>query len=201
MGFNPDEYEQVADRIPLFWEAFPNGRIETEMISYDEEKGTVVFVARLFREGEDTPFATGWAREVRGDGFVNKTSHVENCETSALGRVLANACFSDKNKPRPSREEMSKPVCAGEKVTATLDSQPPPESEPALTVVPNDITKELKELGGRGKDLGLTQPQIRKIASEVLGRKISKAADISTSEEVEAVQRQFDEIEQLKETP
>jgi hypothetical protein len=58
---------------------------------------------------EDICIATGYAEEVRGAGNVNRTSHVENCETSAVGRALANAGYagSDVNK-RPSREEMSK---------------------------------------------------------------------------------------------
>jgi hypothetical protein len=58
---------------------------------------------------DDVPVATGHAEEVRGAGNVNRTSHVENCETSALGRALANAGMAgtDVNK-RPSREEMSK---------------------------------------------------------------------------------------------
>jgi hypothetical protein len=53
--------------------------------------------------------ATGYAEEVRGAGNVNRTSHVENCETSAIGRALANCGMagSDMTK-RPSREEMSK---------------------------------------------------------------------------------------------
>jgi hypothetical protein len=58
---------------------------------------------------DDICIATGYAEEVRGAGNVNRTSHVENCETSAVGRALANAGYagSDVNK-RPSREEMSK---------------------------------------------------------------------------------------------
>jgi hypothetical protein len=53
--------------------------------------------------------ATGYAEEVRGEGNVNRTSHVENCETSAIGRALANLGYagSDMTK-RPSREEMQK---------------------------------------------------------------------------------------------
>jgi hypothetical protein len=58
---------------------------------------------------EDVCIATGYAEEVRGAGNVNRTSHVENCETSAVGRALANAGMagSDVSK-RPSREEMAK---------------------------------------------------------------------------------------------
>jgi hypothetical protein len=71
--------------------------------------GADVCVIRAELWLEDVCIATGYAEEVRGAGNVNRTSHVENCETSAVGRALANAGMAgtDVNK-RPSREEMSK---------------------------------------------------------------------------------------------
>jgi hypothetical protein len=71
--------------------------------------GADVCVIRAELWLEDVCVATGYAEEVRGAGNVNRTSHVENCETSAVGRALANAGMAgtDVNK-RPSREEMSK---------------------------------------------------------------------------------------------
>jgi hypothetical protein len=71
--------------------------------------GADVCVIRAELWLEDVCIATGYAEEVRGAGNVNRTSHVENCETSAVGRALANAGMagSDVSK-RPSREEMSK---------------------------------------------------------------------------------------------
>jgi len=71
--------------------------------------GADVCVIRAELWLEDLCVATGYAEEVRGAGNVNRTSHVENCETSAVGRALANAGMAgtDVNK-RPSREEMSK---------------------------------------------------------------------------------------------
>jgi hypothetical protein len=58
---------------------------------------------------DEVLIATGYAEEVRGAGNVNRTSHVENAETSSVGRALANAGMAgtDVNK-RPSREEMMK---------------------------------------------------------------------------------------------
>jgi hypothetical protein len=71
--------------------------------------GADVCVIRAELWLDDVCVATGYAEEVRGAGNVNRTSHVENCETSAVGRALANAGYagSDVNK-RPSREEMGK---------------------------------------------------------------------------------------------
>jgi hypothetical protein len=73
------------------------------------QPGADVCVIRAELWLEDLCIATGYAEEVRGAGNVNRTSHVENCETSAVGRALANAGMAgtDVNK-RPSREEMSK---------------------------------------------------------------------------------------------
>jgi hypothetical protein len=57
-----------------------------------------------------TLVSTGWAEEIVGNSPVNKTSALENCETSAVGRALANFGFQGKNPSatRPSRNEMEK---------------------------------------------------------------------------------------------
>ena len=106
MGFNLDDYEPVAVRHSRWLEQHPNGRTITHMVS---TPGADICVIRAELWLEDVCVATGYAEEVRGAGNVNRTSHVENCETSAVGRALANAGYagSDVNK-RPSREEMSK---------------------------------------------------------------------------------------------
>ncbi len=106
MGFNLDDYEPVAVRHSRWLAQHPNGRTITHMVSIP---GADVCVIRAELWLEDVCIATGYAEEVRGAGNVNRTSHVENCETSAVGRALANAGMAgtDVNK-RPSREEMSK---------------------------------------------------------------------------------------------
>lgn len=75
------------------------------MISRDRD---VVFRAAVYRMPEDrVPAATGWASEREGDGDINMVACVENTETSAIGRALANLGFTASRK-RPSREEMLK---------------------------------------------------------------------------------------------
>lgn len=111
MSFNLKDYAEVKDRIPIFWQRYPEGRIWTEQVMFDLESGTVEFVCHLFRDHEaEKPIATGWAYEVIGSSSVNRTSAVENCETSAIGRALANLSIHGKTgmEPRPSREEMRK---------------------------------------------------------------------------------------------
>lgn len=109
MGYNPDDYEPVSSRLAR-WIADckqrgVQPRVETAMMEYTDTR--CVFRATIF-EG-DVAIATGWAEETRGEGMVNRTSHLENCESSSLGRALANAGLAGSDpKKRPSREEMSK---------------------------------------------------------------------------------------------
>jgi hypothetical protein len=115
VGFNLDDYEPVAARLDRWLRAKLQGvddkandypRVLTRMIS---EPGADICVMRAELWQGEMLIATGYAEEVRGAGNVNRTSHVENCETSAIGRALANCgvAGSDMTK-RPSREEMSK---------------------------------------------------------------------------------------------
>lgn len=100
-----DNYEEVKDRLPRFWQSTKGGRIVTEIIDHSENWERVVYKASLF-EG-DILIATGHAMDWKGkDNQANRTNWVEVCETSAIGRAIANSRFQDPNVPRASREEM-----------------------------------------------------------------------------------------------
>ena len=106
--FNLENYEDVDTRIHTFYEKYPDGSIITELISNEEDKGIVVFMARAFRVHLDsTPSAVGYARGARKDRGVDRDFWFENCETSAIGRCLANLGLSAKGK-RASSLEMAK---------------------------------------------------------------------------------------------
>jgi len=108
-NFNLDDYAPVEERIGLFYGEHPDGRILTEMVEHHPP--LVVFRAEVYRDATDArPWATGFAYEKEGEGHVNRTAYVENCETSAIGRALANAGYHGRREgaPRPSREEMEK---------------------------------------------------------------------------------------------
>ena len=111
MGFNLDDYEPVASRLARWLEQTDGQpRVITHLVHYQENR--CVFRAELYVG--DLLIATGWAEETRGDGNVNRTSHLENCESSAVGRALANAGLSGSDPAkRPSREEMAKVARAG----------------------------------------------------------------------------------------
>jgi hypothetical protein len=104
--FDPGRYATVAERITLFYSRHPNGRIQTELITRDS--ASVTFKALVFRSESDTvPAATGWATEREGDGDINTVACLENTETSAIGRALANLGYTAARE-RPSVEEMKK---------------------------------------------------------------------------------------------
>lgn len=104
--FNLADYETVEERLIKFWKEHPDGRIETELIEATPSR--FIVHARIFRTEADARYWTsGLAFEHISDRGVNSTSALENCETSAIGRALANAGYATKGK-RASREEMSK---------------------------------------------------------------------------------------------
>ena len=109
MAFNINDYEPVEVRLAKFWEKFPEGRVYTELVSHTETQ--FIIKAAVYRNALDPePMATGYAEEQVDTGnkrSVNFASALENGETSAIGRALANANFAPKGA-RPSREEMTK---------------------------------------------------------------------------------------------
>lgn len=120
--FNLEDYETVEDRLKKFWKDYPEGRIYTEVVHITED-GTCVTVRALGYQFKDdlNPISTGIAQETKGQGgFANSDAWMENCETSAIGRMLANWMYQGSNKPRPSKEEMSKVTKSKPKVEEEL---------------------------------------------------------------------------------
>ena len=110
--FNLADYEPVEVRLEKFIKDYPAFRIATELEVV--EKDRYIVKAYLFKDASDgVAWATGYAEETVTQRGVNQTSALENCETSAIGRALANAGYAPKGK-RPSREEMTKVVAKKE---------------------------------------------------------------------------------------
>ena len=106
--FNLADYEPVEVRLEKFIKDYPAFRIATELEVVEATR--YIVKAYLFKDASDgVAWATGYAEETVTSRGVNQTSALENCETSAIGRALANAGYAPKGK-RPSREEMSKVV-------------------------------------------------------------------------------------------
>ena len=110
--FNLEDYETVEERLKKFWADYPNGRIYTEVVHITDDGSCVTIRTLGYKDMEDVnPVATGIAQETKGQGgFANADAWMENCETSSIGRMLANWMYQGSDKARPSREEMSKSV-------------------------------------------------------------------------------------------
>ena len=104
--FNLQDYETVETRLEKWHGQYPDSRVETELIEASNTR-FIVFCKLFKTEADAKPCATGLAFETITEKGVNSTSALENCETSAIGRALANAGFAAKGK-RASREEMAK---------------------------------------------------------------------------------------------
>lgn len=114
--FDTSHYIDCQSRINRFWSEYPEGAINTALVSDPNNYDRVVFRADIFKQRPTdtwagTPDATGYAAEERADdprGGANFTNWHENGETSAIGRALANMGYATSLKDRPSREEMDK---------------------------------------------------------------------------------------------
>jgi hypothetical protein len=129
--FNLEDYETVEERLLKFWKDYPDARISTEIIEHTLQR--FIVKASIYRtEADAHAWSTGFAEETVSTRGVNATSALENCETSALGRALANAGYATKGK-RPSREEMAKVKAAepkpfaeklADKITMPVEDDP-----------------------------------------------------------------------------
>ena len=84
------EYSEVNQRIKAFRMLYPNGTIQTQMLA--NENGVCIFRANII-DDKGTLLGTGTAYEKEDSSFINKTSYIENCETSAVGRALGMCGF------------------------------------------------------------------------------------------------------------
>lgn len=176
------EYALVADRIELFYARYPMGRIITELVSRSERE--ITFRALVYRTAEDeVPAATGWASEREGDGDVNAVACLENTETSAIGRALANLGFAAAAR-RPSAEEMWKAARARARLTAeeaaTRREPPPPEAggDPALETLRRDVGELLESAALEGMRASRVASLRERVADPLLG-----AADLELVEQ------------------
>jgi hypothetical protein len=145
--FNLENYETVEERLKVFWKDNPEGRIFTEVVHETDDGSCVTIRAFIYKDENDTnPISTGIAQETKGQGgFANTDAWVENCETSAIGRALANWKYQGSNKPRPSAEEMSKVV---------KEDTPKTPSKKEVAKITNDSAEKFAEdIGAKKKSI------------------------------------------------
>lgn len=134
-------YAEVSQRIKAFRSLCPHGAIITEMLS--NENGVCVFFARVCDE-EGNVLGTGTAYEKETSSYINKTSYIENCETSAVGRALGMCGFG-----------IDTSIASAEEVTNAINNQQA-EDKPKFEKAP--VKMELtprQRLFARLKELGI----------------------------------------------
>lgn len=172
-------YAPVADRITLFYRAYPKGRIITRLVRRTPRD--VLFRAEVYRDSDaPQPAATGWAAEREGDGDVNLVACLENAETSAIGRALANLGFTASSR-RPSREEMEK--AGRQRGRPSIPNRPPPDvgrqqrgvgrEESNSLQRRADAATDVLRLIGRAERLGVRAARIERWRRIVLAGSLS----------------------------
>lgn len=109
--FDLSQYETVADRIARWYKTYPDGAIRTALVTTNEDRERKQWIVQAFvyrHRDDEYAMATGLAFEIDGTMGANQTSALENAETSAIGRALANANMNGDKTKRASREEMAK---------------------------------------------------------------------------------------------
>ena len=109
------DYAEVNQRIKAFRMVYPQGTIQTQMIS--NENGVCIFQARVY-DDLNRLLGTGTAYEKEDSSFINKTSYIENCETSAVGRALGMCGFG-----------IDVSVASAEEVQNAINNQEPTKEE------------------------------------------------------------------------
>lgn len=136
------DYAEVNQRIKAFRMVYPEGTIATEMISNDN--GVCIFKAMVYSQSDPTVnslIGTGHAYEKEGSTFINKTSYIENCETSAVGRALGMAGFGIETS-----------VASAEEVQNAINNQNKTSNKPD--------PKWMATIDAECKRTGLTREQI-----------------------------------------
>ena len=173
-------YVMVNARIMEFWKRFPNGSITTEFVSLID--GVAVMKATISEDGVKVK-ATGTAYEKEGAGFVNKTSYIENCETSAVGRALGILGIG-----------IDASLASAEEVANAIHQQ---EKKPTLTPKPPKVDANAKKkavlLTKICKDFKTISPEQQAELAKIAG----KSLKVMTYEELLSFELGISEIQDI----
>jgi hypothetical protein len=163
--FDPNTYVDVQTRIGRFWAEHANGAIRTSLVSDPDDWERCRYRAEVYKDAASAyPDATGYAFEVAGGRGPNATSHEENCETSAIGRALANMGYATSGADRPSRQEMTKVAARDDHGAPAQPSAPRPMSGPS--------EKQMGFIRKLARDLKLSDEQLNAYVEKEYGAPI-----------------------------
>lgn len=155
------EYVEVNQRIKAFRMVYPNGSIKTEIIGLDN--GIVTMKAVVFDE-LGTLLGTGHAQEKEESSFINKTSYIENCETSAVGRALGMCGFG-----------IDTSVASYEEVANAMTNQEPPKAtQKQIWMIEDLYTDEEMETMLKRLNLECMEDLTREQASTMISKRMGK---------------------------
>lgn len=160
------DYVEVNTRIMKFYEKYPEGRILTEIVKWENE--VIVMKATTYRDNSDIPASTGYAYEKEGSSFINKTSALENCETSAVGRALAILGFEIK-KSVASKEEVANAQLQQATINKSSDGFGTVSFNPTASQDYKITEKQLKRLITIGNNAGISYEVIKDQVKKELG--------------------------------
>ena len=145
-----NEYVPVTERIKAFRMVEPEGSITTEILSMQDD---MVVIRATVCTGDGKVLGTGTAFENRGSSYINKTSYIENCETSAVGRALGMAAFGV-DESMASAEELANALLQQQDIQkAEAKGKPAPRTAtvkaetPAEPIICKDCNKPLAPFG------------------------------------------------------
>ena len=156
-------YVEVNERIKAFRKVYPDGFINNEMIS--NENGRCIFrseVGTYDVNGTKRVLGVGTAYENEGTTFINKTSYIENCETSACGRALGMAGFG-----------IDEDVASADEV-ANAEAMTEEEKERIRIKALNDLRTLYENNGGKTWDKYLKEIAPDGMNNEIYGREMAR---------------------------
>ena len=171
-------YEPVQARIQRFWEKYPDGRIATVFVERDD-KHVVAYTQVWTYIGNPFPTVDGWAAETADGSPVNKQGWMlENAETSAIGRALANLGFAP--NARPSSEDMHR-VEARDRRSIADQHMAAVTYDRLKLIEPNTPEADALKEFAAGRSLSLTtlaaDPAWRALVDEHLNERTSHVAE------------------------
>lgn len=125
------EYAEVNQRIKAFRMVYPTGSIITDLV---ELENGICTIKATVKDG-DNILGTGYAQEKEASSYINKTSYIENCETSAVGRALGMCGFG-----------IDTSVCSAEELMNALNNQEPTKKEKVSEYITEKQIARLTEL-------------------------------------------------------